>query len=59
MTPIDGIPPVDVRADGVTVAFRLAKDIGLMSAGVGPQNRVLVDIVRICSTSTGMIWGKP
>ena len=58
MTPVDGIPPVDVCADGVAITFCLAKNIRLMSAGVGPEDCVLVDIVRIFSTSTRMIWGK-
>ena len=59
MTPVDGIPPVDVCTNGVAIAIRLAKNIRLMSAGVGPEDSILVDVVRICSTSTRMIWGKP
>lgn len=58
MTPVNGIPPVDIRAYRKPPAHALPEDIRLMRARVGSQHIVLVDVIGIGTIPTRVVWGK-
>lgn len=59
MASVDGISPVDVRADQIPFGLVLTEDIRLMSACVGSKDVVPVDVICVCPTSPGMVGWKP
>ena len=58
MTPVDSISSIDICADCISLAFVASKYVCLMSARMGSENCVLIDIVSIGTASTGVVFGK-
>lgn len=66
VAPIDGIPAINIRNDRVPdfvgtnllIAIELLKVRLLVRRGVRPQNRLVIDIIRIRATATGMVEGE-
>lgn len=58
MTPVDRIPPVYIRADRVSLANVVPEYLCFMSACVGSQHCVLINVVGIGATSARMIYRK-
>jgi hypothetical protein len=59
MTPVDGIPSVDIGTYEIPLALIRSKGVCLMSTSMGPQQSIFVDVVGICSAPAGMGLGKP
>ena len=58
MASVDGISPVYVCADCVSLSSVASEYVCFMGTGVGPEYGIFVDIVRISTTSAWMILGK-
>lgn len=58
MTPIYGIPPVDIRTDRIALARILTECVSLMSACMSPQNGVCVDVVSVRAATAWVIDGE-
>ena len=58
VAPIDGVAPVNVRADRIPLARIMTERIGLVGAGVGAQHSVFVDIVSVGAAAAGVVGGK-
>ena len=59
MAPINSISPVDVRANQIPFGLVLTEDVYLMSACVGSEHVVPVDIVCVRPTSPRMVGLEP
>lgn len=59
MASVDSISSVDVRANQIPFGLVLTEDVCLMSARVGSEYVVPVDIIRVCPASPRMVGWKP
>ena len=55
MTSIDGISPVDIGANQIPFGLVLTENICLMSAGVGSEHMVSIDVICVRPTSPRVI----
>jgi hypothetical protein len=58
MASVNGISAVDICADEIAFALVCSKDVGLVGAGVCPQNGILVDIIGVCLASPWVMRWK-
>lgn len=59
MTPVNSISTVHVCTDCVPFTLIFAEYIKFMCASVCPENGILINVVRIGATSTGVVLRKP
>jgi len=59
VTAVDGVTPVHVGGNGITIAGVGTKNIYFVCGCVRSQESVLVDVVGVCSIPPGVISGEP
>lgn len=58
MTSVNGISPVDVSTDSVSLAFIVSKSVCLVSRCMGPEASVFVDVIGICAAPAWVVCRK-
>lgn len=58
VTAINGISSIDIRTYRIAIAFIGLEDLCFVSAGMSPENMLLVNVISVGWTPSRMIWGE-